>query len=73
MSILDSLKDAVTGAVSDNVEEKIEGMAAPLAEKMPEGVVDSAEDMINKATGMDLDLNGNEAPAESAEPVAAGE
>lgn len=73
MDILDSLKNAVTDTVSDNVEEKIEEMATPLAEKMPEGVVDSAENMIEEATGIDLDLNGNEAPAESAEPVTTGE
>lgn len=48
MDILESLKDVVTG----EMEEKIEAAAAPLAEKMPEGVVDAAENMINDATGM---------------------
>ncbi len=62
MDILNDLKDMVAGGV----EEKIEAAAAPIAEAMPEGIVDGAEDMIEKATGMDLDLNGNEAPAESA-------
>lgn len=69
MDILENLKDVVTG----EMEEKIEAAAAPLAEKMPEGVVDNAEDMIENAIGMDLDLNGNEAPAESVEPTTAGE
>lgn len=69
MDILDNLKDVVTG----EMEEKIEATAAPLAEKMPEGIVDSAENMIENATGMDLDLNGNEAPTESSEPTEAGE
>jgi hypothetical protein len=60
MDILDNLKDVVTG----EMEEKIETAAAPIAGAMPEGIVDGAEDMINNATGMDLDLNGNEAPTE---------
>lgn len=62
MDILNDLKDMVAGGVG----EKIEAAAAPIAEAMPEGIVDGVEDMIEKATGMDLDLNGNEAPAESA-------
>jgi hypothetical protein len=69
MDILDSVKDMVGG----EMEEKIEAMTEPIAEKIPEGVVDGAEDMINNATGMDLDLNGNEAPAEGSEPAAAAE
>jgi len=57
MDILDNVKDIA--------EEKIEGMAENLTENMPEEIVDNAEDMINKATGADLDLNGNDATAES--------
>lgn len=66
MSILDNLKDVVSGAVSDEVEAKIEDMAGDIAEKLPENVVDGAEDMINNATGMDLDMNGNDVSAEDA-------
>ncbi len=69
MSILNDLK----GVVSNEAEEKIEDMAAGIANKLPENVVDGAEDMINNATGMDLDLNKNEIPAEGAEPTAAVE
>ncbi len=56
--------------ILDNVvemaEEKIEDMAGDIAEKLPENVVDGAEDMINNATGMDLDMNGNDVSAEDA-------
>jgi hypothetical protein len=54
--------------ILDNVvemaEEKIEDVAGDIAEKLPENVVDGAEDMINNATGMDLDMNGNDVSAE---------
>lgn len=61
MDILEKLKDVVTG----EMEEKIEAAAAPLAEKMPEEIIDGAEDMIQNATGMNFDLNQNESPEDS--------
>lgn len=68
--------DEILNEVKGGIEEKIEGMTEGLTKSMPEEIIDGAEGMINEATGMNLDLNGNEAPtesSESSEPAVAAE
>ncbi len=62
--LIDSVNGAVNKVVGDSVEEKIENAAEGLADKLPEGGGDAVENVINKATGTDLDLNSNEMPTE---------
>ncbi len=59
------IKD-VLEEVTEDVAESIDTneTVADMAEHLPETTVDKAEDMIEDTTGMDMDLNNNEADAE---------
>lgn len=59
------IKD-VLEEVTEDVAESIDTneTVADIAEHLPEATVDKAEDMIEDTTGMDMDLNNNEADAE---------
>ena len=59
------IKD-VLEEVTEDVAESIDTneTVADMAEHLPEATVDKAEDIIEDTTGMDMDLNNNEADAE---------
>ncbi len=59
------IKD-VLEEVTEDVAESIDinETVADMAEHLPETLVGKAEDMIEDTTGMDMDLNNNEADAE---------
>lgn len=56
------IKD-VLEEVTEDVAESIDTnkTIAKMAEHLPETMVDKAEEIIDEATGMDMDLNNNEA------------
>lgn len=56
--VLEEVKEDVAESIDTNET------VADMAEHLPEAIVDKAEDMIDEATGMDIDLNNNEADAE---------
>ncbi len=56
--VLEEVKEDVAESIDTNET------VADMAEHLPEAIVDKAEDMIDEATGMDMDLNNNEADAE---------
>lgn len=56
--VLEEVKEDVAESIDTNET------VADMAEHLPEAIVDKAEDMIDETTGMDIDLNNNEADAE---------
>ncbi len=56
--VLEEVKEDVAESIDTNET------VADMAEHLPEALVDKAEDLINDATGVDMDLNNNQADAE---------